>query len=251
MKKKLIIVILCLIILYTGGCSMMNKKQDVTEKPTREEVKQEMLDYLKEKYGVTFECQSIEYISWSQTGHESMFAYPEGTNPNYNFPVYRYHKKDGSFEYKDGYVGYLMRPLYFEKFENIVTSYFPESTLRVGFRYTYPESFNQSTTFEEFNEYASKKNNIGFSIYIPVSSESEEADVKNKVELIKQELQSEIKIATMYLAAYLEEDYQKYVVEDTDSREANESYGTRYAVFITHTSWGQTDFDYEYEEDTK
>lgn len=231
---------------------MMNKKQDVTEKPTREEVKQEMLDYLEEKYGEKFECQSISYISWAQKGHESMFAYPEGTNPNYNFSVYRYYNKDGSFRYEDGYVGYLMKPIYLEKFKDIVTSYFPENTVRVGFKSTYPESFNQLTTFEEFNEYASKKDCIGFEIYIPVTSESEEVDLKEKIELIKEELQSEIEIFSIYLTAYLEEDYLQDVVEDVfNCKEDNSSYPTRYTLFEYNVSWGEIDFDYEYKEGDK
>ena len=47
---------------------------------TREEVKQEMLDYIENKYDEEFEIYDIEYGSWDNGGVEIMRAYPKGEN---------------------------------------------------------------------------------------------------------------------------------------------------------------------------
>jgi len=253
-KKKFILVGICLIIVMTtGGCEKMyndyvKKKQE--ELPSREEVKQEMLNHLQEKYGEEFECVTIEYKSWSQSGMEQMEAYPKGSNPNYNFALDRKTNEDGSITYEDGYVGFLMEEKYVELLEPVVKEYFPESTVWVGYnKYTYPEAFTKETTFEEFQEYAGKKIRIGIGVYIPMKLESEE-EVAKKIEAMGSKLKELLPIGRITVTGYSEEAYQTDIVEDIyQVRNSNSAYPTKNEIYNYKQSWGEIDFDYEYREE--
>jgi len=252
-KKKFILIGMCLIIVMTtGGCEKMyndyvKKKQE--ELPSREEVKQEMLDYLKDKYGEKFECATIEYKSWSNRGREHMEAYPKGGNPNNNFVLKRNTNADGSITYEDGYIGYLMKEKYVELLEPIAKEYFPISTVVIGYdKYTYPEAFTKETTFEEFQKYAAKTMRIGVGVHIPMEAETEE--VAKQVEALEAELRKLLPIANFYVRGYPEEAYKTDIVEDIyQCREEGTSYPTKNASYRYKQDWGEIDFDYEYGEE--
>ena len=254
-KKKFVLIGICLIIVMTtGGCEKMyndyvKKKQE--ELPSREEVKQEMLDYLKEKYGEEFECATIEYKSWSNRGSEYMEAYPKGGNPNNNFALDRNTNADGSITYEDGYIGYLMEEKYVELLEPIVKEHFPESTVGIGYysKYTYPDAFTKETTFEEFREYAAKKISVGIGIHIPMEANAEE-EVVRKIEALEIELRELLPIGGLSVTGYPEEAYQTDIVEDIyNVREENSAYPSKNAIYEYDQDWGEIDFDYQYSEE--
>lgn len=225
-------------------------KEKQEELPSREEIKQEMLDHLKDKYGEEFECATIEYKSWSQSGMELMEAYPKGGNPNDNFAMDRKTNEDGSITYADGYVGFLMEEKYVELLEPVVKEYFPESTVGIGYysKYTYPEAFTKETTFEEFQEYAAKKIPVGIGVYIPMKPE-EENEIIRRIEALETELEQLLPIGGLSVIGYQEESYQTDIVEDVyQVREENSGYPTKNAIFEYSQSWGEIDFDYQYGE---
>lgn len=226
-------------------------KEKQEELPSREEIKQEMLDHLKDKYGEEFECATIEYKSWAQSGMESMEAYPKGGDSNYNFSMTRKTNEDGSITYEDGYVGFLMEEKYVEMLEPIVKEYFPESTVGIGFisKYTYPETFTKEMTFEEFQKYAAKKNYIGIGIYIPMKPE-EESEIIRRIEDLETDLKQLLSIGGISVIGYPEEAYQSDIVEDVyQVREENRGYPTKNAIYEYDQSWGEIDFDYQYDEE--
>jgi|GEM_PF-1731441 len=252
-KKKFILIGICLIIVITtGGCEKMyndyvKKKQE--ELPSREEVKQEMLDYLDEKYGEEFECATIEYKSWSQSGMEQMEAYPKGSNPNYNFVLNRKTNEDGSATYEDGYIGYLMKEKYAELLEPIVKKYFPVSDVGIGFgkRYTYPESFTKEMSFEEFQEYAAKKHRVGVGVYIAAESEEE---VSKQIQSLETELRDLLPIGDFSVTGYTEKAYQTYIADDFyNTKETGRSYTLKGMTFEYSEDWGEIDFNYQYESE--
>ena len=78
---------------------------------TREEVKQEMLDYIENKYDEEFEIYDIEYGSWDNGGVEIMRAYPKG-GESYN---YFFVERKGKNDIPDDYVLFTMKNIYEEK----------------------------------------------------------------------------------------------------------------------------------------
>ncbi|MGL4695365.1 hypothetical protein [Enterococcus larvae] len=221
-------------------------KEEIQAQPTREEVKQEMLDHLQEKYGEEFECQSIEYKSWSQSGYEHMFAYPKDGNPKNNFAIYRY---DEGERYEDGYVGFVMEKVYQEKIEAIVKEYFPTSVVRSGFakRYTYPDSFDLNMDFEVFERYVDKKNRVVASIYIAAQKKEE---VSNEVlASVEKKMKGMVAIGSLSVVGFMPEEFEEYIINDPfNSIEEHTSFSNTGEMFSIDRSWGEIDFDYEYKE---
>lgn len=220
-------------------------KEEIQAQPTREEVKQEMLDHLQEKYGEEFECQSIEYKSWSQSGYEHMFAYPKGGNPKNNFAIYRY---DEGECYEDGYVGLLMKDNYYEIVDDIIKKYFEENTVNINYKYVYPDSFNSKISFEKFLEYANKKNNITISIYVQVEDGFSEERLGTLFGDIKNEIEKTISIAFLSISCYLREGYREDIEQYSIENPEEDTFPTNNRIMEKFDSWGQIDFDYEYKE---
>ncbi len=246
--KKRHILLGFLVLLLAGGCQKMENKtkQDIQNQLTREEVKLEILTHLKTKYNRSFESQSLQYKSWAQKGHESMYAYPEGENPNKNFVVYRY---DNGKKYEDGYVGFIMEPVYQKKIEQCVLSYFPHAVVRSGFdsRYIYPESFKPDMDFTTFDRYKNKKNSMGTGIFLAAKNESEiSQELLNSLE---KELKEIYAIGGYSITGYSEKEFQQYILNDPfDSIEKNTSFSNTGETFSITQSWGKIDFDYSYKE---
>src|SRR5699024_2889093 len=131
-RVKRIILLLLLFTIILGGCTM-KKEEEKKDLPTKEEVLEEMLDYLEDKYGEEFEMHYIEYAGWGNPEREYMLAYPKDRkNDDRKFTLIRVYEDDSSITYKDGYVGYVMGPIIFEEYEKIVKKYFPNSLVFTG-----------------------------------------------------------------------------------------------------------------------
>lgn len=245
--KKALKIISCLLLILIGGCDTVKSKNNQKEEGaqmTQEEVKQEMLEYLKNKYDVEFVCQSISYTSWAQQGYEDMFVYPKGEDKNMYFPVYRHYQKDGSIRYEDGYVGYLMRFEFQKKIEEIVTEYIKDSTIKTGYnKDVFPETMGIDITYNQFKQYTNKKLSINTSIYTAISKD----DAKAVLSPITQALQAEFDIGQVTIHGYTKEDYQKYIVEDFyDTVHTGRSYSDKEQTYTFKNNWGEIDFDYQY-----
>lgn len=221
------------------------EKEEIVNQPTREEVKQEMLNYLQQKYGEEFESQYIEYKSWAQKGHEVMLAFPKKGSEEDVFVVNRY--QNGK-KYEDGYIGLLMKPTYEGLIEESLASSFKESKIVLNYKYVYPEAFDKETDFETFKQYANRKNNFVVSIYVLVDRSFSSEQLEKSFEKIKEELKKEISICSLTISCYLEEDYRKDVLDYALEHPEKSSFPTSNRLFSKYDSWGKIDFDYEYEE---
>ena len=103
-----------------------------TKKYTREEVKQQMLDYIENKYDMEFEVKDVAYKSWSRDW-EDMRAYPKDGDPEDTFEVYRFTENNGEVYYTDFYFVDLMQDEYEEYIDGFIGKYFQEYKFVVGF----------------------------------------------------------------------------------------------------------------------
>lgn len=220
-------------------------KEEIQAQSTREEVKQEMLAHLQQKYGEDFVCQSIEYKSWAQPGYENMLAYPVEGDSDETFAVYRY---DDGASYEDGYVGLLMKPRYLEFIELIIKRHFEENTITLNYNYAYPSSFDSDISFEEFLRYANKKNNITISIHVLVQEGFTEKSLNTIFEEVKDELEQTIEIGFLSISCYLETSYRADIEARVGQNLGSSSFPTKNRLLMRHASWGQIDFEYEYKE---
>lgn len=77
MKRKTFLICVLVFATLLGGCGMKTKENNNKEMYTREEVKQQMLDYLDEKYGEEFDVLDVVYKDWSRNW-EKLYAVPKG-----------------------------------------------------------------------------------------------------------------------------------------------------------------------------
>lgn len=210
---------------------------------TREEVQQEMLDYIENKYNEEFEVYGIDFKSWDNGGVETMYAYPKGENPNYYFYV----KRTGKNQITDDYVVFAMAKIYEEKAKEIIKKYFPDAVVQVGMSSsgTVPDSFRPDMNFEEFQKYANKKVDVSCGINL-IADKEEDIDAK-KSEALQMELKDLNKIGSISFFGYSEDDFNTYILNDPfNSEYLNEAYSDNGLNFQKDISWGQIDFDYKY-----
>ena len=93
-KGKTVLACVLVIAALLGGCGIKAKENSNKEIYTREEVKQQMLDYLDEKYSEEFDVLDVEYQDWSRNW-EKLYAVPKGKGKEYEFVVYRLKDENG------------------------------------------------------------------------------------------------------------------------------------------------------------
>ena len=212
---------------------------------TREEVKQEMLDYIENKYDEEFEIYDIEYGSWDNGGVEIMRAYPKG-GESYN---YFFVERKGKNDITDDYVLFTMKNIYEEKIITSVKKYFPNAVIRVGITCStpIPDSFRPDMNFSEFEKFANKKASIGCSVYLV--AENEEDIDQEKRKLLKKELMKINDVGNITYLGYSAEEFETYVINDPyNSIETHSSYSTNGLKVEIDEDWGEIDFDYKYKE---
>jgi hypothetical protein len=216
-------------------------------KLTEEEIEQEMLEYLENKYDVEFENYAIEYAWWGQPGQDSMLAYVKGDTPNNYFPVHRNHNNDGSVTYEDGYIGHQREAMLNEKTVEIVNRYIPECVVRFGYGgEVYPENMPVDISLKDFQEYLSKKVSIACGIYVDESKLSEE-DAKVLLPTIIKALKKEFGIGMVSIAGYSSAEYKMYIYEDYHKVvEEDGAYGDTGKIYTMKDRWGEIDQDYQY-----
>jgi hypothetical protein len=208
------------------------------EPPSQEEVEQQMLNYLADKYGQEFASYSIGYRGFENGEQEVMLAYPQGGNPRYNFRVTR---SGSTFEptYADGYLGLLMRDDYVALFQPLVDRRFAENRIRVpnlGSTSTFPD-LGPDTTFDEFAAYMAANHPVSVAVYVPATA-ADEATIDATFNLLATDLQAVIRGCTVVLMAYAPQDYELYVVADAANSLADDSpYPYQTALFTRRSEW--------------
>src|SRR5699024_474645 len=224
----------------------MKKEEENKELPTMEEVREEMLDYLEDKYGEEFEMYNIEYAGWGNRNREHMLVYPKDREDDERvFTLDRIYEDDGSIRYEDGYVGYVMGPIAIEKFEDIVKKYFSDSIVFAGFGggYIFPEELTIDSGYDEFKKYMDEKIRIGSHIYTVIEDEREAEQLLEKME---EELKNEFKIANFSFYGYSMEDYEKEILgRDEQYLRAK---GDEFSIYEKSSKWGKKNHDYIYEK---
>lgn len=182
-----------------------------TQKYTKEEVKQQMLDYIENKYDMEFEVKDVAYKSWSRDW-EDMRAYPKDGDPEDTFEVYRFTENNGEVYYTDFYFVDLMQDEYEEYIDGFIGKYFQEYKFVVGFGLPIKveNSFSTDITFEEFKQYADKQTNVTVKLYLP--SEDEE-EIETEVENLYEDLSNDIGEGDLLVFGYSNEIYQTEIVE--------------------------------------
>lgn len=212
---------------------------------TREEVKQEMLDYIENKYNEEFEVYDIEYGSWDNGGIEKMRAYPKGME-SYN---YFFVKRKGKNDITDDYVRFTMQKIYEEKVLSIVNKYFPNAVVSMGIMNSspIPDSFRPNMDINEFQVFANKKITMSVSVYLVAENEG---DINlEKRQLLKNDLQKINSIGNLHFLGYSAKEFETYVINDPyNSIETHSSYSTNGLKVEIDEDWGEIDFDYEYKE---
>lgn len=214
-------------------------------KLTREEVKQEMLDYINKKYDMEFECESIDYADWYSPGSEYMTVFPKGktvSNPEDTFLVKRYKYKE-KVEITDGYVGYLNFPKYKELSTSIIKKYFPTAIggMPRYVRELYPAYLTPESSYEEFKEYTDNVLRISHSIYIGYDGNLN--DLEKIIESLTKDLNDVYPIGELYIYCYSNSYFEQEILsgnislEDTDPE-------TNTILVNRDISWGEIDHTY-------
>jgi len=164
-RKLSILAIVFAILLFLGGCSMLNM---FTE--SYEDIRDEMLQHLYEKYGIEFTGVSLE-----RGHHDHLIAYPTGGDRDNDFVSMQRHVRDGEVEFRDTFFGVILR----DDLEARVASVLADIGLpfKVFFspRATvYDNKFDGTKTFADFNAWVIEGNPFRLSINVTFGIESTE-----------------------------------------------------------------------------
>lgn len=229
-KLKLMCIVLTIITLL-GGCKMdANEKNNTSSKKTQWEIREEMLNYIENKYNMEFEVADIEFRSWAYN-YETMSLYPKGGNPDDTFNLYRYTKEDGEVYYKDYYIRYSMRDDYQKYVSKFVEKYFDKFKCDVSYSlFGKDDELSLKTTFEEFKAHADKNIVVYIYIYIPASSKRK---VQDKFDKLSRELSNDIGCADLDLFGFTESVYEI---------ESKNDFNIDKSLFTLEYEWGKLDF---------
>ena len=209
MKKDSISIFILILVISTGlgGCNMCSNN---TQKYTKEEVKQQMLDYIENKYDMEFKVADIWYQTWGRDWEE-MRAYPKGGDPEDTFDVYRYTEDSGEVYYTDFYFVNLMQDEYEEYIDRFIGKYFEEYKFIVGFGLPIKveNNFTKDITFEEFRKYAAINTNVTVQLFVPAEREE---DIEEQQKSLYNELSENIRKGSFLVFGYSDEVYKTEIV---------------------------------------
>lgn len=154
-KRKIVLICILVIAALLVGCGKEIKENSNKGIYTREEVMQQMLDYLDEKYGEEFDVLDVVYKDWSRNW-EKLYAVPKGKGKEYEFMVYRFKDENGEIYYTDDYFIIAKKDEYSEYLKTIIDQYYDEYRFIFYFPWNIEgkTSLDQKITFDEFKKYA-------------------------------------------------------------------------------------------------
>ena len=166
-SKQFIWAIIFAISLFLGGCGMLNM---FTE--SYEDIRDEMLQHLYEKYGIEFTGVSLE-----RGHHDHLIAYPTGGDRDNDFVSMQRHVRDGEVEFRDTFFGVIMR----DDLEAGVAAALADIDLpfqvffSTGLGAVYDNKFDGTKTFADFNAWVAEGNPGRLSINVTFGIESVES----------------------------------------------------------------------------
>jgi len=152
-------------LLFLGGCGMLNM---FTE--SYEDIRDEMLQHLYEKYGVEFIATSLERGS-----HDFLAAHPIGGDPIADFVGVQRHVRNDGVEFRDTFFGILIR----DNLEAGITAALAD--IGLPFKVFFPSDFlvfnnkfDGTKDFADFNAWVAEGNPFRLSLTIFLGVESME-----------------------------------------------------------------------------
>ena len=163
-RKLSILAIVFTTLLFLGGCGMLNM---FTE--SYEDIRDEMLQHLYEKYGIEFTGTSLE-----RGHHDHLIAYPTGGDRDNDFVSMQRHVRDGEVEFRDSFFGVIMR----DDLEAGVAAALADIGLpfkvffSTGLGAVYDNKFDGTKTFADFNAWVAEGNpgRLPISVFFGVES---------------------------------------------------------------------------------
>jgi len=162
-RKQFILAIVFAILLFLGGCGMLNM---FTE--SYEDIRDEMLQHLYEKYGIEFTGVSLE-----RGHHDHLIAYPTGGDRDNDFVSMQRHVRDGEVEFRDTFFSVIIR----DDLEAGVAAALadiglPFKVFFSGGAAVYGNKFDGTKTFADFNAWVADGNpfRLPLSVFLGVES---------------------------------------------------------------------------------
>ena len=154
-RKHSILAIFFTTLLFLGGCGMLNM---FTE--SYEDIRDEMLQHLYEKYGVEFIGDSLERGS-----HDFLIAYPKYGDMQEDHVRMQRHGSGENVRFSDTFFGVIIR----DEIESIITTALADIGLpfKVFFSshiYYFDNKFDSTKTFADFNAWVAEGNRMRITI---------------------------------------------------------------------------------------
>ena len=210
MKRKTFLICVLIFAALLGGCGMKTKENNDKEMYTREEVKQQMLDYLDEKYGEEFDVLDVVYKDWSRNW-EKLYAVPKGKGKEYEFMVYRFKDENGEIYYTDDYFIIAKKDEYSEYLKTIVDQYYDEYRFIFYFPWDIKgkTSLDQKITFDEFKKYADEYLVLCVQLFI---KEEREDVAEAKLNQLYTHLSKDTSSVSISVFGFNDENYEKNIL---------------------------------------
>ena len=164
-RKYSILAILFALLFFLGGCGMLNM---FTE--SYEDIRDEMLQHLYEKYGVEFIGDSLERGS-----HDFLIAYPKYGDMQEDHVRMQRHGSGENVRYVDTFFGVIIR----DDLEGVVTEALVDINLpfQVDFaaqHFVFDNRFDGTKTFADFNEWIAEGNSFRLSLAVFIGVKSKD-----------------------------------------------------------------------------
>lgn len=221
--KKAKVILICILLFATilGGCGM-EKENSNNEMYTREEVRQQMLEYLDDKYGEEFDVLDIVYKDWSRNW-EKLYAVPKGKGKEYEFMVYRFKDENGEIYYTDDYFIIAKKDEYSEYLKTIIDQYYDEYRFRFYFSGDIKKKNNldQNIAFDEFQKYADEHLVLDVQIFL---KEDKEDVATVKLNQLYNYLSKDMSLVAISVFGFSDENYKEHILSKTSELDYSSYY---------------------------
>ncbi len=214
-KTGVAIVIVVSLMFGFGGCFMVRPTDEETEARINEfEMKTIGLEYLKDRYGVSFELTGYLYGGWANTTIHGFRATTRGFEHEYPFSI-RWKRENGVDLFEETYLYWPMEVLYSAALQEVVRQVFPTSSTyavlhapeAVSYRPPYPDTFNGMTTYEEFHSWGRDNIMVDTIIGIPTDEAGDFVHGASQLEITLKQIHP---IGSLSITVMPRESYQSW-----------------------------------------
>ncbi len=218
-RAGIVVVMIVSLIIGLGGCFVGQPAAEDTDARIDElELKAKGLEYLRDRYGVSFQVTGVRYGGWA--GNLPMGLYVTTAEFTHHVPMFVHWKRENGMDvFTEDYLYWPMEGLYAAALQEVVDQYFPVSDLYVDLdgwdrdeNLTksvphYPESFNGETTYDEFHSWGQDRLYVSTVVAIP----SDEAnDVEQRSTSLEAAISQIHSIGMLSVNVMSMEDYQAW-----------------------------------------